>query len=83
MIVTHTVRLDDELDGRLQAEARRRKAKISDLWRELVKTLPPVKAERITNVDPLPDHVLEKLYREREDDTKAIQRMIAAQAFPK
>ena len=37
------------------------------------------KAGRVTNVDPLPDRVLEKLYREREDDDASIRRFIAAQ----
>lgn len=34
---------------------------------------------RITNVDPLPREVLKRLYDEREEDDKAIRRMIAAQ----
>ncbi len=34
---------------------------------------------RVTNVDPLPDSVLVKLYREREDDHASIRRFIAAQ----
>lgn len=40
-------------------------------------------AGRVTNVEPLPDKVLERIYRERDDDHKAIRRMIAAQAYPK
>jgi len=31
---------------------------------------------RITNVDPLPPAVLDRLYREREDDEKSIRRLI-------
>jgi hypothetical protein len=80
MTITHTVRLDSELDARLQAEARRRKATIADLWREMVKALPPPESQRLTNVDPLPDDVLERLYRERDDDPPGIKQMIAAQA---
>ena len=34
---------------------------------------------RVTNVDPLPDSVLERLYREREDDDTSIRRFIGAQ----
>ena len=34
---------------------------------------------RVTNVDPLPDRVLDRLYREREDDDASIRRFIAAQ----
>ena len=37
---------------------------------------------RVTNVDPLPDHVLEKIYRERdEQDEKGVRRFMAVQAF--
>src|SRR2546422_3124603 len=34
---------------------------------------------RITNVDPLPKKVLERLYAERDDDEESIRRFIAAQ----
>jgi hypothetical protein len=39
-------------------------------------------SERITNVDPLPRKVLERLYREREEEDEAgVQLFIKAQAF--
>jgi hypothetical protein len=34
---------------------------------------------RITNVEPLPDRVAQKLYAEREEDMDSIRRFIAAQ----
>jgi hypothetical protein len=34
---------------------------------------------RVTNVDPLPHSVLDKLYREREDDEESIRRFIDLQ----
>ena len=37
------------------------------------------RAGRVTNVDPLPDRVLKRLYREREDDDASIRRFMAAQ----
>ncbi len=37
------------------------------------------KVGRVTNVDPLPTRVLERLYRERQDDDSSIRRFIAAQ----
>ena len=37
------------------------------------------KAGRVTNVDPLPDGVLKRLYCKREDDDASIRRLIAAQ----
>jgi hypothetical protein len=35
--------------------------------------------DRVTNVEPLPDAVLSRLYRKREDDADSIRRFIAAQ----
>jgi len=37
------------------------------------------RAGRVTNVDPLPDRVMKRLYREREDDDASIRRFMAAQ----
>ena len=34
---------------------------------------------RLTNVDPLPEKVLERLYRDREEDEEGIRRLIGAQ----
>ena len=34
---------------------------------------------RITNVDPLPDEVLERLYAQRDDDPEGIEKLMAAQ----
>lgn len=39
------------------------------------------KSGRVTNVEPIPKKTLDKIYAEREDDTDAIRRMIAAQPF--
>ena len=37
---------------------------------------------RITNVDPLPKEVLERIYRKREEeDEEGVRRFIKAQAF--
>jgi hypothetical protein len=36
-------------------------------------------AARITNVDPLPDKVLVKLYTDREDEEASIRRLVDAQ----
>jgi hypothetical protein len=37
---------------------------------------------RITNVDPLPDEVLNRIYsKPEEDDEKGVRRFMAAQAF--
>ena len=57
-----------------------------DVMRQSIRAgLPKVREQfagstgRITNVDPLPKKVLERLYAEREDDEESIRRFIAAQ----
>ena len=40
-------------------------------------------AGRITNVDPLPAKVLERLYRQRDDDPEGIAALMAAQPIYK
>ena len=50
------------------------------------KALPEVReilstqTSRITNVDPLPDKVLKRLYRQADDDADSIRLFMAAQA---
>ena len=39
------------------------------------------KSGRVTNVEPLPKAILNRLYKERDDDTEAIKQFIAAQPF--
>jgi len=39
----------------------------------------PVKDSRITNVDPLPDKVLKRLYGQADDDADSIRLFMAAQ----
>ncbi len=58
----------------------------ADVLRQSIKLgLPRLKEQlsarsgRVTNVDPLPATVLERLYRERTDDDKSIRRFIKAQ----
>jgi hypothetical protein len=46
---------------------------------KLVQELGPQR--RITNVDPLPDAVLERVYSRRERDESGIEHLIKAQAF--
>jgi hypothetical protein len=36
---------------------------------------------RVTNVDPLPTAVLDRLYRQREDDGESVRRFLRAQPF--
>jgi hypothetical protein len=39
------------------------------------------KSGRITNVDPLPDEVLDRIYSQPERDEEGIERMMRAQAI--
>jgi hypothetical protein len=39
------------------------------------------KPKRITNVDPLPDEVLKRIYSRPERDEKGVERFMKAQAF--
>jgi hypothetical protein len=46
----------------------------------VAKFVPPF--ARVTNVDPLPDEILERLYgKPDEEDEKGVRRFMAAQAF--
>jgi hypothetical protein len=36
---------------------------------------------RVTNVDPLPDDVLDRIYSRRDDDEEGTKKFIAAQSF--
>jgi hypothetical protein len=41
--------------------------------------LSPIRQHRVTNVEPLPKNVLERLYAEREEDMVSIRKLIRAQ----
>jgi hypothetical protein len=45
-----------------------------------VRALLSTEASRITNVDPLPDKVLKRLYTQRDDDADSIRLFMTAQA---
>ncbi|HEY3761978.1 MAG TPA: hypothetical protein VGN23_09545 [Verrucomicrobiae bacterium] len=46
---------------------------------EIIATRP--KSKRITNVDPLPDEVLDRIYSNPERDEQGLERFMKAQAF--
>jgi len=82
---TETFPLDIPADLLQQVRKAAEKAGLSTaaaLQRSIKLGLPKLTEEtngRITNVDPLPDNVLDKLYREREEDLDGIRQFIAAQ----
>jgi hypothetical protein len=78
--------MPEELVGEVRRAAKKTGLSMAEIVRQsmtlgLARLLqePPRKEGRLTNVEPLPDEVLEKLYREREDDEESIRRFIAAQ----
>jgi predicted RNase H-like HicB family nuclease len=48
--------------------------------REAIREKLSTRLRRVTNVEPLPDAVLFRLYREREDDADSIRQFIGAHA---
>ena len=82
--------MPDELMAEVRATAKVVGLSQQDVMRQSIKAgLSDVREKfasdsgRVTTVEPLPDKVLERLYREREEDRAAIEKMIAAQAFLK
>ena len=73
-----------ELYEQIRTTAKKSGLSIADVMRLSLKAGHPhvsreLGSERVTNVDPLPDAVANKLYRERKDDESSIRRFIAAQ----
>lgn len=82
----YPLRMPAKESADLHSVAKQTKHSINDvLLLAIRKGLPLAKAAlsqdagRITNVDPLPDRVLSRLYRQREDDEESIAKLIAAQ----
>src|SRR2546427_5083105 len=82
----YPLQVPDDLMAEVESTAKSVQLSKADVMRQSIKLgLPKLReqlsaeAGRVTNVDPLPDRVLKKLYREREDDDASIRRFIAAQ----
>ena len=82
----YPLQVPDDLMAEVEATALRVHLSKAAVMRQSIKLgLPKLreqlaaKAGRVTNVDPLPERVLKKLYRERKDDDASIRRLIAAQ----
>lgn len=82
----YPLRMPAKESAAVQSVARQTKHSINDvLLLAIRKGLPMARAAlghdagRVTNVDPLPDNVLARLYRQRKDDEGVIDKFIAAQ----
>ena len=76
----------DDLLEEVRATADQTQMSMQEVLRQSTKLgLPKLKEQlahaegRLTNVDPLPDAVLERLYRERDEDDATIRCFITAQ----
>lgn len=84
--VAYPLQVPNDLMEEVGSTAKSLNLSKADVLRQSIKLgLPRLKEQlsarsgRVTNVDPLPARVLERLYREREDDDESIGRFIKAQ----
>ena len=80
------VSMPDELLASIRRASTETHLSQQDIIRQSTKAGLPIILEklrklegRITNVDPLPDKVLDRLYRHRDDDPEGIDKLVAAQ----
>ena len=84
---TYPLAVPSDLMGELRRCARETGLSVADTMRQsmrlglnkLVEQLGP--KQRITNIDPLPDEVLDRYYSRPERDESGIDRLIEAQAL--
>jgi len=84
MSTQYPLQVPEDLMSEIEATAHSVHLSKADVMRQSIKLgLPQLRKKldrgRVTNVDPLPDSVLRRLYRERQDDDEGIRQMIAAQ----
>jgi len=82
--IVYPLNLPEDLYGEVKQTANETRLSIADAMRQGLKLgLPALReklgAERVTNVQPLPKKTLDRLYRERDEDSESIRQFIAAQ----
>jgi hypothetical protein len=85
--ITFPVALPEDLYEEMRKAAKRTGLSMADVLRQSMKTGMPALLQRygtepLVNVEPLPDKVLDKLYRERDDeagDSEGLRKLMAAQ----
>ena len=89
MAQTIPLSVPDDLLAEVRETAKLTHLSVQDVFRQSARLGMPrlreklaAEESRITNVDPLPKKVLERIYAEREeDDEEGVQRFIKAQAL--
>jgi hypothetical protein len=85
---TFPLAMPPDLLGEVRQAAKRTGLSMADVIRQSAKLgLPALceqlgqQNERVTNVDPLPKAVLQRIYSQRDDDEEGIRTFIKAQSF--
>lgn len=86
MAQTIPLSVPDDLLAEVQTAADETHLSMQDVFRQSARLgLPKLREQlarrqgRLTNVEPLSDAILERLYRERDDEDDSIRRFISAQ----
>ena len=85
MSTQYPLQIPDELMGEIESTATRVHLSKAEVMRQSIKLgLPKLRQQlsgpdRVTNVDPLPESVMHRLYEERQDDDASIRKFIAGQ----
>ena len=86
MSTQYPLQLPDELMAEIESTSDATHLSKADVMRQSMRLgLPRLREkltaaeERLTNVDPLPERVLKRLYRQRKEDQASIRRFIDAQ----
>jgi hypothetical protein len=84
----YPLQVPDDLMAEVESTAKTIHLSKADVMRQSMKLGLPrlreqlgARAERVTNVDPLPAATMAKLYRERDDDEESIRQFIAVQPW--
>lgn len=88
MTKTIPLAVSEDLDDAIRATAKKTRLPMSEVWRQCAWIAMPILIEklapeaRITNVDPLSESVLKRIYRKPEEENEAgVSRFMKAQAF--
>ena len=88
MSQTIPISLPDDLLAGVRATVNQAHLSVQDVFQQSTRLgLPKLReqlansGERITNVDPLPDEILERIYARPERDEAGVEQLMQAQAF--
>jgi hypothetical protein len=83
---TYPLALPPPLLNEVRRTAKETGLSLADAMRQSLKLgLPKLReqllATRVTNIDPLPDHVMDRIYSQSDDDLELTKRFMNAQTF--